>query len=85
MGQMSLVGPRPSLRLEIAEMGSHGEERLRVKPGITGLCQISGRANLPYERCVELERLYIEHASIRLDLWILWKTLSVAVRKVGAH
>lgn len=84
-GEMSLVGPRPAFQVEIGEMGAHGQKRLTVLPGITGLCQISGRSNLPYERCARLEEIYIEHANTLLDLWVLGKTFYVALRKIGAH
>ena len=84
-GEMSLVGPRPAFEVEIKEMGAHGQRRLAVFPGITGLCQISGRSNLPYERCARLEEIYIKHASVLLDVWVLGKTLVVALRKIGAH
>lgn len=84
-GEMSLVGPRPAFEVEIKEMGAHGQRRLAVLPGVTGLCQISGRSNLPYERCARLEEIYIEHASVLLDLWVIGKTAVVALRKIGAH
>lgn len=84
-GEMSIVGPRPAFQVEIDEMGPHGQRRLSVLPGITGLCQISGRSNLPYDRCVSLEEIYMEHANTVLDLWVLGKTVAVALRKIGAH
>ena len=85
IGDMSVVGPRPAFDVEIREMGPHGTRRLDVKPGITGLCQISGRSNLPFDDCVRLEEIYIQKANILLDLWVIAKTLGVALRKVGAH
>ena len=84
-GEMALVGPRPAFEIEIEEMGAHGQRRVAVLPGITGLCQISGRSNLPYERCARLEEIYIERASVLLDTWVLGKTIVVALRKIGAH
>lgn len=85
LGDMSVVGPRPAFEVEIREMGPHGQRRLGVKPGITGLCQISGRSNLPFSDCVRLEQIYLDKANILLDVWIIAKTFGVAMRKIGAH
>lgn len=84
-GQMSLVGPRPAFEVEIREMGNHGQRRLEVLPGMTGLCQISGRSELPFGRCVVLERLYLLRASWTLDSWILVNTIRAVLKKAGAH
>ncbi|MFH1088956.1 MAG: sugar transferase [Candidatus Uhrbacteria bacterium] len=74
LGRMSLVGPRPHLPEEVAEYKPHHRRVLAVKPGITGLAQISGRADLDFEAEVRLDTYYIEHWSPWLDLTILLKT-----------
>ena len=84
-GKMSLVGPRPSLAVEIAEMGDHGTLRTSVLPGMTGICQVNGRASLPYEDFTMLEEYYVTNRSHRLDLCILVKTFGAVWRKHGAH
>jgi exopolysaccharide biosynthesis polyprenyl glycosylphosphotransferase len=87
-GEMSLVGPRPWAALpyeKAAQAGDHIPRRLAVKPGLTGLWQISGRANLPWEESVRLDLRYVEHWSLVLDLQILWKTARAVVRGTGAY
>jgi exopolysaccharide biosynthesis polyprenyl glycosylphosphotransferase len=87
-GEMSLVGPRPWAALpyeKAAEAGDHIPRRLAVKPGLTGLWQVSGRANLPWEESVRLDLRYVEHWSLALDLQILWKTARAVVRGTGAY
>ena len=73
-GDMSLVGPRPALPDETARYGDHMRRRLVVKPGITGLWQVSGRSDLAWEEAVRLDLRYVENWSLALDLQILWKT-----------
>jgi exopolysaccharide biosynthesis polyprenyl glycosylphosphotransferase len=73
-GKMSLVGPRPHLPEEVARYKKHHKKVLIVKPGITGLAQISGRADLDFEEEVKIDVYYIENWSLRLDLYILFKT-----------
>src|ERR1700735_4830260 len=75
-GDMSLVGPRPALPEESEQHGQHMRRRLAVKPGITGLWQVSGRSDLPWDEAVRLDVRYVENWSFALDLQILWKTLS---------
>jgi len=84
-GDMSLVGPRPALPDEAARYGDHVRRRLAVKPGITGLWQVSGRSDLPWDESIRLDLRYVEHWSLMLDLHILWKTLSAVVRGAGAY
>ena len=84
-GEMSLVGPRPPLPEEAAAYGDDVRRRLRVKPGLTGLWQISGRSDLNWEESVLLDLRYVENWSIALDLVILWRTLSVVLRGRGAY
>jgi exopolysaccharide biosynthesis polyprenyl glycosylphosphotransferase len=84
-GEMSLVGPRPALPQEAARYGDDMRRRLRVKPGITGLWQVSGRSDLPWEEAVRLDIRYVENWSVALDLQILWKTCSAVIRGSGAY
>jgi exopolysaccharide biosynthesis polyprenyl glycosylphosphotransferase len=84
-GSMSLVGPRPALPVEVAEYGIHMRRRLVVKPGITGLWQVSGRSDLPWDEAERLDVRYVENWSLALDLQILWKTLSAVTRGSGAY
>ena len=85
MGSMSLVGPRPALPAEAARYGDHTRRRLAVKPGITGLWQINGRSDLPWDDAVRLDLRYVENWSFALDLQILWKTWSAVFRGSGAY
>jgi exopolysaccharide biosynthesis polyprenyl glycosylphosphotransferase len=85
LGQMSLVGPRPALPEEAAKYGDYVRRRLAVRPGITGLWQIHGRSDLPWEEAVRLDLRYVENWSLALDLLILWKTLPAVGRGHGAY
>jgi exopolysaccharide biosynthesis polyprenyl glycosylphosphotransferase len=84
-GDMSLVGPRPALPEEAACYGHHVRRRLAVKPGITGLWQVSGRSDLTWDEAVRLDLRYVENWSFALDLQILWKTCSAVVHGSGAY
>ncbi|NRQ32533.1 sugar transferase [Nonomuraea sp. NN258] len=84
-GEMSLVGPRPPLPEEVAAYGTDVRRRLVVKPGMTGLWQVSGRSDLTWEESVRLDLRYVENWSLILDLQILWKTWSVVTRGEGAY
>ncbi|MCI3278410.1 sugar transferase [Streptomyces cylindrosporus] len=84
-GSMSLVGPRPPLPEESAEYGPDIRRRLLVKPGLTGLWQISGRSDLPWEEAVRLDLRYVEDWSLALDTVILWKTLRAVLYGQGAY
>ncbi|NUO97784.1 MAG: sugar transferase [Nonomuraea sp.] len=84
-GEMSLVGPRPPLPDEVARYGTDVRRRLVVKPGMTGLWQVSGRSDLTWEESVRLDLRYVENWSLILDLQILWKTWSVVTRGEGAY
>jgi exopolysaccharide biosynthesis polyprenyl glycosylphosphotransferase len=84
-GDMSLVGPRPALPEEAERYGRHMRRRLAVKPGITGLWQVSGRSDLPWDEAVRLDVRYVENWSFALDLQILWKTLSAVLHGSGAY
>ncbi|HST64575.1 MAG TPA: sugar transferase [Mycobacteriales bacterium] len=84
-GKMSLVGPRPPLPAEVALYQDDVRRRLLVKPGLTGLWQISGRSDLDWDESVRLDLRYVENWSFTLDLMILWKTMSTVVRGRGAY
>jgi exopolysaccharide biosynthesis polyprenyl glycosylphosphotransferase len=84
-GDMALVGPRPPLPGEVAQYGAEVSRRLLVRPGITGLWQVSGRSNLSWEDSVRLDLYYVEHWSLSLDAMIIWKTLFAVVGKDGAY
>jgi lipopolysaccharide/colanic/teichoic acid biosynthesis glycosyltransferase len=73
-GDMSLIGPRPTLRYQVEEYTERQRRRLDVRPGITGWAQVQGRAALPWEERIELDVWYVEHRSWRLDLAILGRT-----------
>lgn len=84
-GSMSLVGPRPPLPEESAAYGPDIRRRLLVKPGLTGLWQISGRSDLSWEEAVRLDLRYVEDWSLALDTVILWKTLRAVLYGRGAY
>jgi exopolysaccharide biosynthesis polyprenyl glycosylphosphotransferase len=84
-GDMSLVGPRPPLPEEVAQYGDDVRRRLVVRPGMTGLWQVSGWADLSWEESVRLDLRYVENWSLTLDLQILWKTWSAVARGSGAY
>jgi exopolysaccharide biosynthesis polyprenyl glycosylphosphotransferase len=84
-GSMSLVGPRPQLPSEVAYVGDDVLRRLLVKPGLTGLWQISGRSDLSWEETVRLDLRYVENWSLGQDALILWKTAAAVLRGDGAY
>ncbi|WP_132100737.1 sugar transferase [Curtobacterium sp. PhB146] len=84
-GSMSLVGPRPPLAREVARYDTHVHRRFLVKPGMTGLWQVSGRSDLSWEDSVRLDLYYVENWSILGDLVVLWRTLKVVLAKNGAY
>lgn len=84
-GQMTLVGPRMITAPELARYGSDASRLLRVKPGLTGLWQVSGRQELSYEERVRLDMVYIESRSLQLDLQILLKTVKCVLQRKGAY
>jgi exopolysaccharide biosynthesis polyprenyl glycosylphosphotransferase len=85
LGHMSLVGPRPHVTREVAQYGPDMHRRLLVKPGITGLWQVSGRSDLSWAEAVELDVRYVENWSIGLDLSILVRTLMCVLARKGAY
>lgn len=84
-GHMSLVGPRPPLPDEVWRYGDDVRRRLVVRPGMTGLWQVSGRSDLSWEESVRLDLRYVENWSLTLDLQILWKTWSAVAHGNGAY
>ena len=84
-GSMSLVGPRPPLRDEVEQYSGLVTRRMLVRPGITGLWQVSGRSDLSWEESVRLDLSYVENWSIMQDAMILWRTLKAVVRSDGAY
>lgn len=84
VGHMSLVGPRPHLPEEVAKYKDHHKIVLGIKPGVTGLAQISGRSDLDFEEEVRLDRFYIEHWSLLFDLEIIFRTVGVILKGKGA-
>ncbi len=84
-GDMSLVGPRPPLPEEVADYDDVAVRRLRVRPGMTGLWQISGRSDLSWEESLRLDLRYVDNWSMALDLSILWRTWRAVARGVGAY
>ncbi|WP_338104911.1 sugar transferase [Modestobacter muralis] len=85
LGTMSLVGPRPHVTREVEQYGFDMRRRLLVKPGITGLWQVSGRSNLSWDDSVRIDVRYVENWSLAFDLMILWKTLGAVLRGSGAY
>ncbi len=85
LGEMSLVGPRPPLPTEVAWYDQDVARRLLVKPGMTGLWQVSGRSDLSWEESIRLDLYYVENWSLAADLTILWKTVGAVVGSRGAY
>lgn len=83
-GEMSLVGPRPPVQYEYELYGDWEKQRLAVKPGITGLYQVTARSQVPFQEMVRIDLDYIQRRSLCLDLWIILKTLVVIARGEGA-
>lgn len=84
-GSMSLVGPRPPLPEEVATYDRDAARKLRVRPGLTGLWQVSGRSDLSWEESVRLDLRYVENWTLALDALIMWKTLGAITRGHGAY
>ncbi|WP_169787667.1 sugar transferase [Luteipulveratus mongoliensis] len=84
-GDMSLIGPRPPLQSEVDGYERDVIRRLRVRPGLTGLWQVSGRSNLSWDESVRLDLRYVDNWSMMLDLHILWRTARAVVRGAGAY
>jgi exopolysaccharide biosynthesis polyprenyl glycosylphosphotransferase len=83
-GEMSLVGPRPPQPVEVEAYSDDALRRLRMRPGMTGLWQVSGRSDLSYEQALQLDLRYVDNWSMLLDLSILWRTIRAVVSGSGA-
>ncbi len=84
-GEMSLVGPRPIIRDEMARYGEYIGDYLMVKPGITGMWQVSGRSDTDYKQRVQLDSWYVRNWSVWLDVMLLWRTIKVVINCKGAY
>ncbi|TKJ33014.1 sugar transferase [Blastococcus sp. CCUG 61487] len=84
-GDMSLVGPRPPLQREVEQYGYDMHRRFLVKPGLTGLWQVSGRSDLSWDESVRIDVRYVENWSLAFDFMILWKTAGAVLRGSGAY
>ena len=84
-GEMSLVGPRPTVQVQVDRYTERQRGRLSVRPGITGWAQINGRASLPWHERIELDLWYVEHVSLALDARIMWRTLRMVLTGHGLY
>jgi lipopolysaccharide/colanic/teichoic acid biosynthesis glycosyltransferase len=84
-GEMSIVGPRPTLQVQVEQYSERQRGRLAVKPGITGWAQINGRASLPWSERIELDLWYVEHHSLALDMRILARTVGMVASGHGLY
>ncbi len=84
-GEMSVVGPRPTVQVQVDQYSERQRGRLKVKPGLTGWAQINGRAALPWSERIELDLWYVEHQSLKLDLQILARTWRLVLRGDGLY
>ncbi len=84
-GEMSIVGPRPTVPAQVARYSERQRGRLEVKPGITGWAQVNGRASLPWPERIELDLYYVDHASLALDLRILARTARMVLSGQGLY
>jgi len=84
-GDMSLIGPRPTVPVQVAQYTARQRGRLAVKPGITGWAQVNGRTSLPWSQRIELDLWYIEHRSVALDMRIAWRTLAIVLGGGGLY
>ena len=85
IGSMSLVGPRPALPAEVAQYPPEMYRRLSVRPGVTGLWQVSGRSDLTWEDAIRLDTYYVDHRSFWLDVKIVLRTPAAVLGRRGAY
>ncbi len=85
LGEMSIIGPRPTLQFQVDQYTERQRGRLAVKPGITGWAQINGRASLPWPERIELDLWYVEHRSLGLELEILARTMRLVLSGQGLY
>lgn len=84
-GDMSFIGPRPTIPVQVAQYTERQRGRLALKPGITGWAQVNGRTALPWSERIELDLYYIEHRSLVLDARILWRTFAIVLGGSGLY
>ena len=84
-GEMAIIGPRPTIPVQVEQYTPRQRGRLAVRPGITGWAQVNGRASLPWSERIELDLWYIEHRSLKLDLTILWRTVLMVLGGAGLY
>jgi lipopolysaccharide/colanic/teichoic acid biosynthesis glycosyltransferase len=84
-GEMSVVGPRPTIQVQVDQYTDRQRRRLLVRPGLTGWAQVNGRASLPWSERIELDLWYLSHASLRLDLRIVLLSARMAVTGHGLY
>ena len=84
-GEMAIVGPRPTVQVQVDQYSERQRGRLKVKPGITGWAQVNGRASLPWNERIELDLWYVEHCSLALDLRILARTAKMVFSGDGLY
>jgi len=84
-GEMSLIGPRPTIQVQVAQYTDRQRGRLSIKPGLTGWAQIHGRTSLPWEERIELDLWYVEHRRWRVDVAIVWRTVKMLVNGDGLY
>lgn len=84
-GELSFIGPRPTIPVQVAQYTERQRGRLAVRPGITGWAQVNGRASLPWSERIELDLYYIEHRSLALDLRILGRTVAIVFGGSGLY
>jgi lipopolysaccharide/colanic/teichoic acid biosynthesis glycosyltransferase len=84
-GEMSLIGPRPTVPVQVEQYTARQRGRLQVKPGITGWAQVNGRTSLPWSERIELDLYYIAHRSLALDVRILWRTIAMVLGGSGLY
>ncbi|HEX3691915.1 MAG TPA: sugar transferase [Solirubrobacteraceae bacterium] len=84
-GDLSLIGPRPTIPIQVAQYSERERGRLAIRPGITGWAQVNGRASLPWSERIEFDLYYIEHRSLALDLRILARTVAMVLGGSGLY
>lgn len=84
-GDLSFIGPRPTIPVQVAQYTERQRGRLVIRPGITGWAQVNGRSSLPWSERIELDLYYIEHRSLALDARILWRTVAIVLGGSGLY
>jgi lipopolysaccharide/colanic/teichoic acid biosynthesis glycosyltransferase len=84
-GDMSIIGPRPTIQVQVAQYTDRQRGRLAIKPGLTGWAQIHGRTSLPWDERIELDLWYVEHRKLKTDAVIVWQTIRMLVNGDGLY